>query len=91
MSRDDDHSSSKPSHIAYSVREGKEGKSYFNRVGSAFEHGDGKGFNIKLDAMPVNGQVVLRTPQERLEEKRKGEDRRDRRDDRRSSRDRDER
>lgn len=58
--------SNSPSHIAYNVREGDEGKSYFNRVGSAFEHGDGKGFNILLDSTPVNGKVTLRTVEDRM-------------------------
>ena len=68
----------KPSHIAYQVSERDDGKAFFNRCGSAFKHKDGQGFNVVLDAMPVNGQVVLRTPQERLDAKRNGEDRRER-------------
>lgn len=60
---------SKPSHVAYQVREGNEGKSFFNRVGSAFAHGDGKGFNLILDSVPVDGRVTLRTPQERMNAK----------------------
>jgi hypothetical protein len=75
----DDDQSNKPSPIAYQVTERDDGKSYFNRVGSAFKHKDGKGFNVMLDATPVNGQVVLRTPQERLESKRNGEERQSRR------------
>lgn len=55
-----------PSHIAYQVREGAEGKAYFNRVGSAFAHNDGKGFNLILDSLPVDGRVTLRAPQDRL-------------------------
>ena len=60
----------KPSFIAYQVNEGQDGKSHFNRVGAAFEHGDGDGHNILLDAVPVNGRITLRTPQERLDEMR---------------------
>lgn len=58
--------SKSPSHIAYQVRENAEGKSYFNRVGSAFAHSDGQGFNLVLDSLPVDGRVTLRTPQDRL-------------------------
>ena len=64
-----------PSHIAYQVRAGgneQEDKSYFNRVGAAFPHKDGKGMTVELDAMPVNGRIVLRTPQERLEQAKEG-------------------
>lgn len=63
----------RPSHIAYQVREGQEGQSYFNRVGCAFAHKDGQGFNIMLEAMPVDGRITLRTPKERLADKRDGE------------------
>lgn len=59
-----------PSHLAYTVRDGKDGKSYFNRVGSAFEHKDGQGFNVELDATPVNGRLTLRTLKDRLDERR---------------------
>ncbi len=57
-------SDNKPTHIAYAVREfkkedGKEDASW-SRIGAAFEHKDGKGFNITLDALPVSGRVVLR-------------------------------
>ena len=56
----------RPSHIAYHVRENDEGKAFFNRVGSAFAHKDGKGFNILLDAAPVDGKVTLRSTEDRI-------------------------
>ncbi len=59
-----------PSHHAFQVNEGQDGKSYFNRVGAAFEHRDGQGFNVVLDSVPVDGRVTLRTPQERLQDMR---------------------
>ena len=61
-----------PSHHAFHVKEGKEGKNYFNRIGVAFEHKDGKGFNLQLDSTPVDGRVTLRTPQERLKAQKEG-------------------
>lgn len=57
-----------PSHIAFQVRDVGEDKSYFNRIGAAFEHKDGQGFNIQLDSVPVDGRVTLRTPQERVQD-----------------------
>lgn len=60
----------RPSHYAYQVNEGQEGKSYFNKVGAAFEHRDRQGYNILLESVPVDGRVTLRTPQERLQEMR---------------------
>lgn len=62
----------KPSHHAFQVSDGPEDKSYFNRIGAAFEHRDKKGYNILLDAVPVDGKVTLRTPQERLEQAQEG-------------------
>jgi hypothetical protein len=56
-----------PSHIAYQVREGAEGTSHFNRIGSAFAHKDGQGFNLQLDSVPVDGRVTLRTAKDRLQ------------------------
>lgn len=73
--RDDREAPRGPSHIAYQVRETDEGKSYFNRVGSAFEHRDGQGFNIVMDSVPVDGRLTLRTPQQRLEQRDKGGER----------------
>lgn len=60
-----------PSHIAYQVRENGD-KSYFNNIGTAFEHKDGKGFNINLESVPVDGKVTLRTFEERLKKVQNG-------------------
>ena len=50
---------------ALSVRE-TDGKSYFSRIGVAFENKDGKGWTVLLDAMPApnDGQfkIMLREP-----------------------------
>ncbi len=50
----------KPSHIAYTTRQSGE-KTFWNACGAAWAHKDGKGFRIKLDAVPVNGVIELRT------------------------------
>lgn len=53
----------RPSHTAYNVRDyllnGKT-ESDWTRIGVAFAHRDGNGFDIILDAIPVNGRVALR-------------------------------
>ncbi len=49
--------------IAYQVKEVEkngESKDYWTRIGAAFAHKDGKGFNIVLDSIPLDGKVVLR-------------------------------
>lgn len=58
--------SNKPSLIAYHVREVGE-NSYWDRVGVAFGHRDGQGFDLVLDSLPVGGRVVLRVPTEKPE------------------------
>jgi hypothetical protein len=51
-----------PSARAYTVREGstKGNKAFWTRIGSAWLHKDGKGFNVQLDALPVDGRLVVR-------------------------------
>ena len=48
-----------PSHIAYQVKEGEQ-KSYWTRIGAAFTHKDGNGFNIVLESLPLDGKISLR-------------------------------
>jgi hypothetical protein len=49
-----------PTHRAYSVikREGQD--DYWLNLGLAFPHKDGKGFNIMLQAFPLDGKIVCR-------------------------------
>lgn len=63
----DNQQTKRPSHLAYQINEGRDGQVFFNRVGAAFEHQDGQGFNLVLDSVPVDGKVTLRTPKERLD------------------------
>ena len=46
------------------VEEGKsEEDKFWLRVGSAFAHQDGRGFNIQLNGVvPLNGRLVVREP-----------------------------
>ena len=50
----------KPTHRAYTVirREGQD--DYWLNLGLAFPHKDGKGFNIVLQAQPLDGKIVCR-------------------------------
>ena len=49
-----------PSHRAYSVirREGQD--DFWLNIGLAFAHKDGSGFNIMLQAFPLDGKIVCR-------------------------------
>jgi hypothetical protein len=51
-----------PSHTAYVVRKVGE-KSYWDRIGSAWANSDGNGFTIRLNAIPLSGEIVIRKPQ----------------------------
>ena len=52
-----------PTHIAYQVREGGQ-KGYWNRIGVAWANKDGKGFNIQLECVPLDGRITLRIASE---------------------------
>lgn len=54
--------SNKPTHRAYAVTKRGE-KSRWQEIGAAWSHKDGKGFNLTLDYLPLNGaDLVLRVP-----------------------------
>jgi hypothetical protein len=57
-------SGERPSHKCFVVedRESAGGKeAFWTRIGSAWPHKDGKGFNLQLSALPASGgRIVLR-------------------------------
>ena len=54
-----------PSHVAYQVRDRKGGNSFWTRIGSAWAHADGKGFNIQIETVPLDGRITLRVATEK--------------------------
>ena len=50
----------RPTHRVYTVRDRDDDDAFWTRIGSAFPHQDGKGMNVLLDALPVDGRLVLR-------------------------------
>ena len=44
--------------VVYSITE-RNGKSFWNRIGVAFVNKDGS-INVKLEALPVNGELQIR-------------------------------
>ncbi len=56
--------SSKPTHTAYAVRnfekDGGKPDAEWLKIGAAWPHKDGKGFDVNLEALPTGGRVVLR-------------------------------
>lgn len=58
---------SKPLLNAFAVTEyesnGKQ-KTFWRQIGVAFAHKTGDGLEVRLDALPVNGRIVLLPPKE---------------------------
>lgn len=54
-----------PTHIAYHVRDRERGKGFWTRIGSAWPHADGHGFNLQLDVVPLDGRITLRIATEK--------------------------
>lgn len=56
--------SKKPDLAVYHVIERGEGKKpFWQRIGAAWSHDDGHGFNLSIDYMPMQaGRMVVRAP-----------------------------
>jgi hypothetical protein len=67
-------STNKPSLLAYTVKNrGKGQKAIWTRIGAAWPHNSGTGFSIELEALPVDGRLVLIPPKADEEEAPAGE------------------
>ena len=53
-----------PSHVVYHVNDRGE-KSYWTRIGAAWQHTDNKGFNVQIDCVPLDGRITLRIASEK--------------------------
>ncbi|MDR4483162.1 MAG: hypothetical protein R3B95_08045 [Nitrospirales bacterium] len=61
-----------PGLIAWHVAERGE-KSFWTRIGAAWDHEDAKGMTLQLELMPVgNGRIVLREPSADTEDEGEG-------------------
>jgi hypothetical protein len=49
-----------PIFSAFTVIQREGEKDFWLNIGSAFPHSDGKGFNVVLQAMPIDGKIVVR-------------------------------
>ena len=45
------------------MRDGVEKDEPWSKVGAAFPFKDGTGFSIKLSALPLNGELIVKPPQ----------------------------
>jgi hypothetical protein len=55
-----------PNLIAYTVSKSdrSDDKGFWTRIGAAWSHKDGDGMTIKLEALPLHGEIVLRRPKD---------------------------
>jgi len=56
-----------PTHVAYQVIDRDGGKSFWTRIGVAYEHKDKSGYNVQLSCIPLDGRIVIRTASEKKE------------------------
>jgi hypothetical protein len=66
-SKNESTTSKTPSHVVYQVRDRDGQKGFFTRIGAAWPHKDGKGFNVQIDAVPLDGRITLRVLSEAKE------------------------
>lgn len=50
-----------PDFLAWHVIDKGE-KSFWSKVGAAWQHKDEKGYTLQLETVPINGRIVLRQP-----------------------------
>jgi hypothetical protein len=48
-------------HAVYVV-EGEGDNAFWTKIGAAWLHQDGKGFNVSWSCLPLNGRLVIREP-----------------------------
>lgn len=48
-----------PTHIVWHVRKARDGRSFWTGVGTGFAHDDGRGWNLRVDLLPVDGALVV--------------------------------
>jgi hypothetical protein len=55
-------SNQQPAYRAYTVVKREGAEDFWLAIGAAFMHQDGDGYNIVLQALPIDGKIVLRLP-----------------------------
>jgi hypothetical protein len=53
-----------PAYRAYTVIKREGAEDFWLAIGAAFMHQDGDGYNIVLQALPIDGKIVLRLPKD---------------------------
>lgn len=61
-----------PTHAIYQIRDYQAGganRSNWTRIGAAWAHKGGQGFNVQLDAFPLDGRLTVYPVADRKEDK----------------------
>lgn len=53
-----------PKFYAYTVKDRAGKKPVWTKIGTAWSHAQGGGFNIELQALPMDGRIVLMPPKD---------------------------
>ena len=59
-----------PAYRAYTVIKREGADDFWLAIGAAFMHQDGDGYNVVLQALPIDGKIVLRLPKDDQPEQR---------------------
>ncbi|HUQ71448.1 MAG TPA: hypothetical protein VM165_18110 [Planctomycetaceae bacterium] len=57
-----------PSHSVYHVRDRNGQPGIWTRIGAAWAHNDGQGFNLQIDCVPLDGRITLRVATEKKDQ-----------------------
>lgn len=60
MSETETKTSKAPTHSVYHVRERQGQKGFWTRIGAAWAHADGQGFNVQVECVPLDGRLTIR-------------------------------
>lgn len=61
------HETRSPIYVAFQDKGRVGAKAIWTQIGGAWPHADGKGFTLQLEALPLNGRITLRRPEEKAE------------------------
>jgi hypothetical protein len=67
----EDAAMAKPAYRPYTVIKRENKDDFWLNLGVVFPHEDGEGFNLLVQALPLNGKIVLRTYKEDAAEQEK--------------------
>ena len=56
-----------PSHYVYHVRDINGQKGFWTRIGAAWAHNDGNGFNLQVECVPLDGRLTIRSASDKKE------------------------